>query len=128
MELVHFMTSFFYKCKRNEETVKGYITAKDMQEAAKKLEAQGYIVLSLKEEKNTHTNFTLKYELSPFNIKEKKDFFNSLHKQYKAGIPFLEIFDNLLSTSSSQNIKTLCFNLTRKLQKGCSLQEAFLRQ
>lgn len=119
------MAKFFYKSKQNGEIKEGFIVAYNVQEASKKIEASGMIVLELKEENQTNLNTRLNYELKPLTIKEKRDFYSSFYKQYKAGISFLEIFNNLITTTSTNNVKTLCFNIVRKLQKENSIENVF---
>lgn len=119
------MTVFFYKCKHNNDIENGFIEAKNIQEASNKLEKSGLTILELKEQNNVKSNVYLNYELTPLTIKEKKDFYNSFHRQYKAGIPYYEIFDNIMSTASSGNIKGLCFNIVKKLQKNNSIEDVF---
>lgn len=119
------MSVFFYKCKYNDGIKDGFVEAKNIQDASKKLEDSGMVILELKEQNNLKTNVYLNYELMPLTIKEKKDFYNSFYRQYKAGIPFHEIFNNIMSAASSANIKSLCFNIIKKLQKNSSIEDVF---
>jgi len=116
---------FFYKCKHNNDIENGFIEAKNIQEASNKLEKSGLTILELKEQNNLKSNVYLNYELTPLTIKEKKDFYNSFYKQYKAGIPFHEIFNNIMVVASSGNIKAICFNIIKKLQKNNTIEDVF---
>ena len=119
------MARFFYRCKNINDIQEGYLEAKSMSEASSKLEKQGLTLLELKEIKEQKSqNVSLNYDIKPLNIQEKKDFFNSFYAQYRAGISFFETFNNIISTTSSNNIKTLCFNIVRKIQSGNSFEEA----
>ena len=117
------MTVFFYRCKHNNDIKEGFIEAKNIQEASSKLEKSELTILELKEQSNLKGNVYLNYELTPLTIKEKKDFYNSFYKQYKAGIPFHEIFNNIMATASSGNIKAICFNIIKKLQKNNTIED-----
>ena len=119
------MATFFYKCKQNEKITEGHIEAKNMQEASEKLEAQNMFVLELKQKNQTNLTTHLNYEIKPLTIKEKKDFYSSFYRQYRAGISFFEIFNNIIATASSNNIRTLCFNIARKLKKGSPIEDVF---
>lgn len=119
------MAVFFYRCKNDYGIKTGFLEAKNIQEASSELESKGFIVLELKEESSKNLNIQLNYELNPLTIKEKKDFYNSFYRQYKAGISYYEIFNNIMTTASSSNIKSLCFNIIKKLQKNCSIDEVF---
>jgi len=119
------MATFFYRCKFENEIKEGTIEASDMPNASKKLEAKGMVVLELKREEAISQQVSLNYEIAPLTIKEKKDFYNAFYKQYKAGISFFEIFNNIISTASTNNIKTLCFNMGKKFQKGQTSEEVF---
>lgn len=120
------MAVFFYKCKHNNDIENGFIEAKNIQEASNKLEKSGLTILELKEQNNLKSNVYLNYELTPLTIKEKKDFYNSFYKQYKAGIPFHEIFNNIMVVASSGNIKAICFNIIKKLQKNNTIEDVFI--
>ena len=116
---------FLYKCKKDGEIVDGLIEATNMQQASLKLEAKGFVVLELKPHGNINSNVCLNYQIIPLTIKEKKDFFGSFYRQYKSGISFVEIFNNMLATASTNNIKTLCFNILQRFQKENSFEKVF---
>lgn len=116
---------FLYKCKKNNEIIDGIIEANTMQDASLKLEAKDFIILELKPQASFNSGISLNYQITPLTIKEKKDFYGSFYRQYKSGISFVEIFNNMLAIASTNNIKTLCFNIIRKLQKENSVTDIF---
>ncbi|MBQ4645959.1 MAG: type II secretion system F family protein [Candidatus Gastranaerophilales bacterium] len=120
------MTTFFFRCKLDGGIKEGYIDANSAKHASDKLESKGYIVLELKEQvKIASSKTTLKQEIKPLDLKEKKDFYSSFNRQYKSSIAFYEIFNNIMATASTNNIKTLCFNIVQKLQKDTSFEDVF---
>ena len=120
------MTTFFFRCKLDGGIKEGYIDANSAKQASDKLESKGYIVLELKEQvKIASSKTTLKQEIKPLDLKEKKDFYSSFNRQYKSSIAFYEIFNNIMATASTNNIKTLCFNIVQKLQKDTSFEDVF---
>ena len=118
------MTIFFYKCKINNNIVEGSVSAKDMEQATKQLEDKGLIVLELKAQLAQEKTLTLNSNIKILSLKEKKDFYNSFFRQYKAGISFFEVFNNIIRTSSTENIRSICFSVIKKLQKDNSFENA----
>lgn len=114
------MKKFHYICEFNNETQEGFISALNMQEAVKKLERKRYKIIQLKEffdEINTNVN------VDPFTITEKKEFFNSLYYQYKAGLPIIETFETIANTSKNKNIQILGISIAKKLKAGVPFEK-----
>ena len=61
-----------------------------------------------------------------FSSKEKMEFFNSFYVLFRSAFSFLQIFNSIYTSTKNQNIKALCYHLIKKIEKGCSLEEAFL--
>lgn len=126
------MNRYFYKAKnKTGELVDGSINANNLADAAKKLEKRGYIVLEINEEvgltRSTVRNVGKITPETVFTLIEKKEFFNAFYFQYKSGLSILEIFKAIFASSKNPNIRALCFHVLTKIEKGCTLSEAFER-
>lgn len=118
------MKHYYYICKKNTEIIEGLIEANNFKEASEKLENKNLVVLELKLKENQSNNhIRLNQTLEEFSFDDRKIFFSAFNRQYKSGIPFIEVFNNIMSASSSNNVKTFCFNVLKKLQKGLSIDE-----
>jgi len=81
---------FLYKCRQGSVSIEGYIEAESVADASRKLETKGFIVLQIKMYNMGSSAVALQTQLVPFSFKEKKDFYTSFYRQYKAGIPWLK--------------------------------------
>lgn len=62
-----------------------------------------------------------------FSLKEKIEFFSSLYFLYKSGMPILDCFKSVADSASSQNVRNLCYQVSRRIEKnGNSLRQAIL--
>ncbi len=126
------MNRYFYKAKnKTGELVDGSINANNLADAAKKLENRGFVVLEINEEVGlTRGSVGNVGKITPetvFTLVEKKEFFNAFYFQYKSGLSILEIFKAIFASSKNPNIRALCFHVLTKIEKGCTLSEAFER-
>ena len=117
------MKKFFYKGRINNNDVQGYLNGESFSEIAKMLESKRIIVLEIKEVGNrADTNQFM--PVSKFSLKDKKEFFNSFYFQFSAGLPIIEVFDAICSSSSNNNVKALANYISRKIKAGSSLEQA----
>ena len=126
------MNRYFYKAKnKTGAVVDGSINAFSISDAAKRLESKGFIVLEINEEVGLSSrNIANVAKITPetvFTLIEKKEFFNSFYFQYKSGLSILEIFKAIFASSKNPNIRALCLHVLTKIEKGCTLSEAFER-
>ena len=126
------MAKFYYKAKDNNANLtSGHINALSISDAAIKLEQKGLIVLEINEEMQllaTNTSFENAKKVSEkyvFKIKEKLEFFNSFYFMYKSGLSVSQIFASMYSESRNPSIRGLCYSVSKKIEKGRTLEEAF---
>lgn len=118
------MANFFYRCKSIDGIKEGYIKASNISSAAQQLEKLGYSILELNEQK-TKEEIKVSSFVEPLTLKEKYSFFNSFLKQYSAGISFYEIFSNMLNDIETNNLRSLCLNILKKLQNKEAFEDVF---
>ena len=126
------MAKFYYKAKDNNANLtSGHINALSISDAAIKLEQKGLIVLEINEEMQllaTNTSFENAKKVSEkyvFKIKEKLEFFNSFYFMYKSGLSVSQIFASMYSESRNPSSIGLCYSVSKKIEKGRTLEEAF---
>ncbi len=126
------MARFYYKAKNKDgEIVSNHILAMDLSSAAEKLEREGLILLEINEDKSI-SSFSSKMtsrELSKkvvFTTKEKLEFFNSFLHMYNSGLSILQIFYAVFNSATNSKIKNLCSVIIKKVEKGYTLEEAFI--
>jgi len=118
------MSKFFFKCRYNTDVKKGYVSAKNIAEASLILEKRGYVILELEEQKDAVENIQLSCDFKVLDLKDKIDFFASFARQYRAGIPFYEIFNNIIKNVANNNTRSLCFTILKRMQNGETFEEA----
>ena len=122
------MINFRYRAKKNDEIVTGNIKAIDANDAVKKLEYRGLIVIELSEQVDRDSLAVLNENMSIYktmlSVKEKLDFFSNFEALYSSGIPIREIFDNISSSAINMNVRAVSYQIFQDVQKGRTLQEA----
>lgn len=122
------MRRFFYNAKKhNNEIVQNYILAESISDAAIRLEQKGLIVLDIKEEELNRPQRNMSYysnnQIKEFSLQEKKEFFNALYHLYKSGLPIVETFRSIKSSTRNKNINNFCAMVINKLERGKTLRE-----
>ena len=126
------MQEFFYRAKDNNKIITNYIRAKNLADAARRLENRGLVILEIKEEESKSENYaeTIRNSSSSvarnvvFSLKEKKEFFNSFYFLYSSGSSIIDIFRSMGNSSHNGKIKVLCYQILKKVETGKSLKEA----
>ena len=59
-----------------------------------------------------------------FNIKEKKEFFNSLSSLYLSGLPLGDTFRSMINSTRNIKIRDVSILISRQIDKGKTLEEA----
>ncbi|MBQ9244789.1 type II secretion system F family protein [bacterium] len=123
------MRRFLYSVKnKNNQTFQNYIYAHSIADAAVKLEKQGYIILEIKEEEDSSSysdNYTiLNSSIPEFSILEKKEFFNAFFHLYSSGVPIVETFKSISTSTTNIHIKNFCNLIVKKTEKGQSIRDA----
>lgn len=124
------MAKFLYKVKnKNAEIQTGSISAFNIEEAASKLECNGFVVLEITEQVSQSAyrnipNVNKMTKNTMFSVKEKLEFFNSFYYLYRSGLSISLIFASMLQSSNNPNIRGFCLVVLNKTEKGYSLQEA----
>lgn len=126
------MNNFYYKAKNsNGKITEGYIKAFSLADAANKIEKKGLCVLEISEEstnlERSIDNISITTSDTIFSVQEKKEFFNALYFQYKAGVPITESFKSIMASSFNPRIRGFCYQIIKKTEKGCSLKEALTK-
>lgn len=129
------MSEYFYKAKdKNSKIISGKIKADSFSAAAMNLEQNNLVVLEIIEDekliKKEHLNYETKKSSEDclFSLSEKVEFFNAFYFMYKSGFPVSDIFSSIFNSSKNHKIKSLCLKITKKIEKGLSLKEAFSKQ
>lgn len=125
------MSRYLYKAKNKyNEIISDSINARNIADAAAKLERKGFIVLELKEDISSVFKKTKTYEKTlssceMLTMKEKLEFFNSFYYMFSSGLSIIQIFEAVMNESHNKKIKGLCSIILKKVDKGYSLKEAF---
>lgn len=129
------MSEYFYKAKdKNSKIISGKTEADSFSVAAANLEQKGLIVLEIIEDEKSIKKEQLNYEIKNtseeniFSVSEKAEFFNAFYFMYKSGLPVSDIFSSIFNSSKNHKIKSLCLKISKKIEKGLSLKEAFSKQ
>ncbi|MBQ8635280.1 type II secretion system F family protein [bacterium] len=117
------MANFFYRGKLQDSITQGTLNADSVSHAAQILERKGISILEIKEMVDKHVEYYTT-NITQFTIKEKKEFFNSFYFQYKAGLSILEVLNIIASSATSENVKSIAYQISSKIKKGMSLDEA----
>ncbi len=65
-------------------------------------------------------------KLEMFSLKEKIEFFNSFYFLYKSDLPLVDCLKSIMNSASSKNVRTLCYSVSKNIEKGSSFREAII--
>ncbi|MFN3533935.1 MAG: type II secretion system F family protein [Desulfatiglandales bacterium] len=112
----------------NGSTLKGQLEAATIEEAERRLEASGYIVIKLRPSKFIAGSFTRKLATLRVSRPEIIETVRNLSTILSAGIPLLEAVGDTILTTTNRELKRSLEEIKKDLLQGNTLSNALERQ
>lgn len=122
------MPIFSYTVKKTgAKPQKGQIESESLTEATKKLRADGFLVLELREGASQGRKLSIGFLSKRVSLKEKIIFTRQLSVMIKAGLPIVKSLDALKRQTQQKYFKEVIESLSTQLKGGQTLSKAMMK-
>lgn len=122
------MPIFSYTVKKaGSKPQKGQIESESLTEATKKLRADGFLILELREGASQGRKLSIGFLSKRVSLKEKIIFTRQLSVMIKAGLPIVKSLDALKRQTQQKYFKEVIESLSTQLKGGQTLSKAMMK-